>query len=352
MINLFKKDAKGVMNIWSMYSFEDTIYMQWGKLGGTMQEKEECIEEGKGGRTIEQQIESRIKSRINSKISKGYKATMELASSGRSTNELGLPMPMLAVKLKDITLPNEFYIQNKFDGNRCMIVNRGESLIAYSRNGKEIHSIDHIKEGLVGKLPEGAIIDGELYIHKMPLPKIRSLVSKKQPDSLKLNYVVYDLVLDESYRERLERLKNMNLSYPIGLAKTTLITPLELELKGINTRLKEAISKGFEGLIARVPNSKYEDGKRSKGLVKIKAWDDAEFRCVGMTPSEDGWAIITCITDKGVQFRASAPGSMEEKYQVLKNKMDYIGKRVNVQFAYYTKDGVPFHPIANYWMED
>jgi len=108
---------------------------------------------------------------------------------------------------------------------------------------------------------------------------------------------------------------------------------------------------GYEGLILRDLKMPYEVGKRSKGLIKVKQFMDAEFKVVDILPSAEGWARLVCELP-GDTFKVSAPGTIYQKTEVLKRKDEFIGEFVTVTFANYTIDGKPFHPVAERWRQD
>jgi len=225
------------------------------------------------------------------------------------------------------------------------------TLIAYSRNGKSINSIDHILKDLQW-LPEGYTLDGELYVHGMPLQSISSLVRKSQPDSKKLVYIVYDCMFKEgAYSRRCQWLNKQEWAQTVELAPTTLFS---LVKEPIGIQLQRAIADGYEGLILRHGNTGYEAGKRSQSLVKVKQVLDAEFCIVGVHQSADGWAIFECYKRPGVlaylqdndTFRVSAMGTMQDKHDAWANRNDFIGKMLTVEFFEWTNDSKPFHPVA------
>ena len=349
-VTLYKKDVSGDIREWSVEAAPAGIIIRHGLVGGSIQEKFEDVDHGKAGRSQKEQIMSRMASRISKQRDQGYVNSIEKAMEGKATNALNLQKPMLAQPLKNSPLPDEFILQYKYDGNRCLITKQDGKVFAYSRNGKIINSINHILEA-AKDIPEGMTLDGELYCHGVPLQTLRSWISKKQAESNGLVYMCYDYMDSElGFENRALRLANLGLSLPISLALGELITPLELEIEGITERLKKAREAGYEGLIARHKDKPYEDGKRSKSLIKIKAWMDSEFLVVDIHESSDGWAILECETTKG-NFRVSAPGAIEEKTYVLLHKEEFIGKMVTVEYANLTNKGIPFHPVAIAWRE-
>lgn len=346
-VTLYKQDVSGAIRVWEGHGFiegdQGIIDIKYGQLDGAMQTQTEYINEGKASRTLKEQVMSRLASRVGKRRDQGYVNSLEEARSKKPTNQLNLKRPMLAQKFKGV-LPDEFYLQYKYDGNRCLIHNSGSELIAYTRAGKRNANLEHILNDV--NIPVGCTLDGELYCHNTPLQTIRSWVSRKQEDTKKLKYMVYDIISDKSYSKRLEALKSFTLGDSISLAKTRRIDRNTLELEGgISSLLAKARDKGYEGLIARIDGYGYEDSKRSKSLIKIKAWLDGEFQVIDILTSADGWAILVCMTDKGT-FKVSCPGDMQFKTEVRLNKEEYIGKMVTVEFANLTNSGLPFHPVA------
>lgn len=102
----------------------------------------------------------------------------------------------------------------------------------------------------------------------------------------------------------------------------------------------------------RLDRRGYEVGKRSSALLKIKEFHDAEFQVVGFKRSVTGWAICVCVTEDGKKFDCSAPGSLAEKTFVWDNQAMFLNRRLTIEFAHWTNDGLPFQPTAVRWRED
>ncbi len=339
---LYVRDNTGQMREWSISSIGNCITIRFGQLGGSMQYKTEVVSTGKATRTLDEQMMSRMASRISKQRDKGYTMDLELAQTTRASNTLGMPKPMLAKKLRDVKNIDftDAVAQPKFDGNRCLIHCKDGVNKAYSRNGKPMEAIDHILDDIV--LGEGEIVDGELYCHGYPLQTIVSWVKRKQENTKLLKYHVYDTVSAEPYKRRSEYIR--------GIPKGESIVPVYGDACGSTAELiayfKEYREQGYEGAILRWGDSGYEDGKRSKHLVKVKAWEDDEFFVIDVIASKDGWGILVCDDKHGESFRVSAPGDMDQKTYCLQNKDRFIGRDVTVEYANLTKDGVPFHPVA------
>ena len=111
------------------------------------------------------------------------------------------------------------------------------------------------------------------------------------------------------------------------------------------------IESGYEGAMLRWGPFPYQAGKRSQGLLKVKTFEDAEFPIIDVTPGSSTFqdcAILWCRTQVGNLFAVTAPGTIEQKRQILCDKDQVIGKRVTVKYAGMTKteSPVPFQPIA------
>jgi hypothetical protein len=186
-----------------------------------------------------------------------------------------------------------------------------------------------------------------LYVHGMALQDAGSLIRKVQPENDKLDYIIYDTIINKPYEQRLERI--MEYEYVSECVKVA--PTLFPGVRDIEENLHDAIGRGYEGLILRTNDCVYEPGKRSKSLIKVKKWLDGEFLVTNIIASSDGWAVLECQLPTGGYFRVSAPGTIAEKTEVLHNTYAYIGRLVNVEFYEWTKDGVPFHPVAKYFRD-
>lgn len=347
------KNAKHGISRWIIW--HEGPIIKWSteaKIGDSKQIFFESIDRGLAGRSLQQQIDLRMKARIRSKKDDGYVDSFEKAKDPLLKNTMGFYKPMLAQKIQDIKKfdLNDYFIQPKLDGHRCMVKREGSEIIAYSRQGRQITTIDHILKEI--DIPDGVTLDGELYVHGQPLQTIASWAKRLQPDSKQLQFVIYDVVEpDMKYEDRLEMLfDELSLpsrpDHPYFALATEDAIGLDITLKQKFTRVR---AQGYEGLILRDRNTSYEVGRRSKGLIKVKETHDDDFKVVGVTASKWGWGILHCKLGAAT-FKTPAPGTLHEKTEVLRNLEDYIGQWVTVEYAHLTKDGVPFHPVATRWV--
>lgn len=346
MTTLYNRDNTGNIREWSIERDGFDIVIKHGTMGGAMQEKREEVLEGRASRSVDEQIMLMMASRISRQRDKGYVNSLDKVGS-KAVNTLGLPKPMLAQPLKKVRniRYDDAFLQYKYDGNRCMIKKAGHVAIAYSRNGKVIDTIDHIISELAEHMNDGEIFDGELYCHGHPLQTIVSWVKRKQENTLKIKYHIYDVVSDKPYKDRFARLESVCKGLSFEVVPTVRVEGDE----AVQSFFRAARANKYEGAILRWGGAGYEDGKRSKSLIKIKEWEDDEFKVIDILPSKDGWARLVCVTKDNITFNVTAPGSIEEKYYVYEFRNDFIGKTVRVEYAFMTNDGVPFHPVATMW---
>jgi ATP-dependent DNA ligase len=350
---LYKQASNGRLQFWEISSEDDLITITWGEDGGATQTQEEVVDDGLAGRSLEEQVISRVDSRINKKLDRGYVTDREIARTTRPVNRMGLKKPMLAArfdKVKNINY-NGAMAQLKYDGHRCLVNYDGVDFTAYSRGGKPITSIVEIMHSVerCGLHPDFTL-DGELYYHGAPLQRISSWVKRRQPKTVELEYIVYDVIPDDNDWSYIQRFKYLEtLSYYDNLILAP--TDCHVGAQEIPNMLDASRKSGYEGIIIRQDGFPYQDDKRSKGLVKVKAWFDSEYPVVGIMPSRDGYAVLTCRMDSGLEFDATAPGDMDDKFHVMENQKEYLGKFVTVQYACFTEAGKPFQPIATAWRE-
>ena len=337
---LFGIGAYGT-NVWQIWSEGNIIHIFANATKFT-----EVIHRGKAGKSIGEQVALRVNARVRSKLDSGFKRSRDELNNG-ITNQIGLPAPMLAspfASTRGIKL-QAAYIQPKLAGHRCLISNVG----AYSRRGKIIDTIPEILESI--KVPEGTVLDGELYHHGVPLQTIASWAKRRQKDTLRLKFHLYDIMIpDMPYSERLQVINSLDVDDRfVEKVETALydeaVSPVSYI--GHYKRL------GYEGGILRPGAGLYEVGKRSKTLVKLKSRFDGEYECVDVIPSREGdLGICVLKAPTGATFKTIAPGDNYLKNYILQNKEKFIGRWLTVEYAELSLDKIPQHCVAIRWRED
>jgi DNA ligase-1 len=335
---LFGKGAYGTKE-WSIWSEGNKIIID-----ANSQIYTETVPEGKAGRSLKEQIDLRINARIRSKLDSGFKRSKEELGD-TITNQLGLVKPMLASSMDALKFSmDKAWIQPKLDGHRCLINEDG----AYSRAGRVIDTIPEIIKSI--RIPDGITLDGELYCHGVPLQTISSWAKRRQENTKKLKFHIYDAVIPGlNFAERFDILKEVvKENQFIELVDTRKVDP---EI-AIDSYWYDFRTKGYEGAILRNGYTNYEAGIRSKGLIKVKKRQESEFKCVDIEPSRDGYGILILETKEGKRFKTFAPGTYDAKIQTLLMKERFIGRNVTCEYPNLTDGGVPFHCVAVRWRLD
>lgn len=333
---LFQKTKTGAINSWRVYTKGSMIFTEFGQLGGKMQTTcgTECIATNVGRsneRNPEQQAIFEAEALIKKQLRLKYSETIEEAEKTRIQVQLALDG-------HEIKFDFPVDIQVKYDGGRTLTID--EERILFSR-GNKIYPLKHITEELKAMFPDDVMTDGELYLHGVPLQTIMSYIKKSQIESNDIEYHIYDLPSNKCWAERKALLNTFKSSAHIKIVETFVANNVE-ELNAFHDKF---VAAGFEGAILRIndPEVGYEFGKRSALLLKYKAFEDAEFKIIGMVAGTGKYSetpVFICQNDKyDNTFRVVPKGTMEEKKAMFTD--ENIGKMLTVEFLGRTEDGKP-----------
>lgn len=347
---------------WRVWAEGDTVNTEYGVVGGQLQTssvKAEAKNVGKANATTPQmQAFNEAKSLWQHKLDLKYSDTPEVA-------EEFLLRPMLAkdyfdaLKSKKNAPKFPLEVQPKLDGVRALAYWDETGKIEFmSRSGKsysEIGSLDHIAAALANKLPKGVMLDGEIYAHGSDFQKTTGWIKRKQQDSLKLVYHIYDVIAltgeKETWnkrREKLERVRRALELYPSPALQVvpTLEVMYEREIQNSHELF---VSQGYEGLMIRTLDGVYEFGSRSFGLLKFKSFQDADYEIVDVVEGVGkmvGSAIFVCKTPQGKTFNVVPKGSAEARKKMWEEADTYKGAFLKVKYFELTNDLIPRFPIG------
>ena len=200
---------------------------------------------------------------------------------------------MLATPAADLTdvartMPEEFLVEDKFDGIRAQahventnVDNRRVAI--YSRTMDEItHRFPELIEPL-RSLPSDTIIDGEIVpAHGdviLPFSELQKRLGRKNVGTQLLTavpvmLVAYDLLyaagkvlLDEPLAERRRLLAQLvPAGGPVRLSQGKMFT----EAAALDDEFDAARARGNEGLMIKSPASSYKPGRRGREWLKLK----------------------------------------------------------------------------------
>lgn len=364
---LYKKDSNGNMRVWWIEYTENQYRTHSGVLDGKIVtsgwKSTEEKNVGKANATsLFEQIESEVESRYTHQLYQGkYYDSLEEAKEGKPK----FFAPMLAKKYEEKHAEDQMYSQPKLDGIRCVADVHG----LWTRQGKPIVSCPHIREDLEDFFEENpeAVLDGELYNHKLKhdFEKITSLVRKGKPKpedleecKLMVEYHVYDILAGPESSESTFQVRNKVLDNVFSrdtLGGSIVEVPTrKISMDEVESTFAEYIELGYEGQMIRLKDSLYEEGKRPKGLMKHKSFEDAEYKIVDIVEGVGNWAgyakSIEIELEDGSTQHAGMRGNQEHNKNILEMRDDLIGTDVTVSFQGRTSDNkLRFPVVTKFW---
>ena len=373
---LYKRTSTGATQQWTVAVDGNTISTTYGQVGGAMQTTHDVISEGKNlGRsnatTPEQQAQLEAAAQHEKKRKAGYVADLATAQAGGTDDIIeGGVLPMLAKVYEDradkVTFP--VAVQPKLDGHRCIAVIEasgafGVSVSLWSRTRKPIKSMPHIVAELrsifaerlrTGEITDGMYVtDGELYVHSHR-DRFEQLTSLIRPDEPRpghevVEYHVYDIVSQQPFLDRFRALEHtFDTAKHIRLVETHIAAHVA-QLMGHYDYFRKA---GYEGAMARQLHLPYEH-KRSDQLLKLKDFQDAEFKIIGV---EEGRGKLKghvgafiCEVPVGDTLATCAvklAGDTSVLAQAWQQPDKWIGKMLTVKYQGRTAAGVLRFPVG------
>ena len=194
---------------------------------------------------------------------------------------------MLLLRTDKLPEGPEWTYEIKLDGYRALAFKKAGKIHLRSRNDNDFNArFTGIVEALA-PLPNDTVIDGEVVaLNDDGRPSFNTLQNYGSAGA-PLHFYVFDLlVLDgrdvtnealEARRRLLEKRVLPKLSEPIRYSPV-----LKASLKDLIESVK---AQGFEGLVAKSRDSKYEPGLRSGAWQKMRVNQGQELVIAGYTPS-------------------------------------------------------------------
>lgn len=197
------------------------------------------------------------------------------------------------------------------------------------------------------QLPKTIPLDGELYIGKEMFNEISGVVRKKVPideEWKRITFHVFDVPGDEPYEERLKKLKECQKG---GVYEEVSKVRVYSE-DAMMEIYKHMVKDGAEGIMVRIPGSKYSP-KRTSDLLKLKPFFDFEVMVSdhevgkGKYTGKLGALKVHLIDNPEITFRVGT-GLCDNDRETYKTSIP-IGCKVTVSYqSINEKSGVPRFP--------
>lgn len=354
---LYKQDSKGKIRTFQMEISGGSYRTITGLIDGkqTTTEWTLCTPKnvGKANETsIEHQADQEIKAKYAKKIvQEHYSAVMEDVSETRHKYF----SPMLAEKEKDAKFVMrdgvKVILDPKLDGMRMV----GLKTTGHSRKGLPIKASGEIIRNLQAffNAYPTVTLDGELYNHAYhaDFQTLMSLFRKQKPTDEELEemekiaeYHIYDMYDSENpLMTALERKQFLDENFILAHTDKVVVVKWRLvdTVENYKSALDENLSDGYEGSIVRIPDSVYVN-KRSKSLIKIKLFDDAEYPILEILPGKGnraGVAATIMVNVNGNPVGCGINGTVAYCIKLLEDKDFYIGKLATTRYFGFTDAG-------------
>lgn len=280
--------------------------------------------------------------------------------------------------VRAIIMCEEYTPKDMFDMECSFVDNNVRyKAVIKTKEGLE-YSIKHIQylfNELYEKYPEyrNIVFDGEIYIKDEKVTSIGGAARNPRNElHSKLQFVNFDLSIPDLNNEDRDQLRNEIWdTYVAGntnIYKANIWNNLNNEshkfwksfyVVNLHSHhcysddaalayMEDCIVHGFEGAVIRNKESEYKFGSRPQTMMKLKKFEDAEFKCIDYKWSGDpdnkvGFSVVlVCQNDiNDCIFECTCTGSTEERKAIIDNPP--IGKMVTIKFYERTKDGIPFH---------
>jgi len=213
---------------------------------------------------------------------------------------------MLASLSKEIPAGPEWVYEEKYDGIRAVAYRDDDRVRILSRSGQELTGgFTPIADALRGLPDRDFVLDGELVVFDASgVSRFQLLQRRGIEPRLRPVYAVFDClrsrgrdILRRSLEERRARLLAQIPSRALPLMPSRRLP------KNGERALATAREKGWEGVIAKIADSPYEPGVRSRAWVKVKVRGESEFVIGGYTPPQGSraefGALLVGLHDRG-----------------------------------------------------
>ncbi len=251
----------------------------------------------------------------------------------------------------------EWFISRKLDGIRCIcIIDEHGNVSTHSRAGNRFETLSLIEDEIRSLNLSSVVLDGEICVMSgasEDFQSIMKLIHKKDYSIETAQFKIFDLIdLNEFNNKRghvqlNDRLNRLNTTIS-GLKYSSV---LEMELvKDDNHFLQwqdKVSANNWEGVMIR-KNIGYE-GKRSKYLLKVKKFHDAEYIVTKIEPTDFRYIVegkeITevmlgnvIIEHKGFEVGVGSGFSIDQRKEFFKHPEKILGKTITVAYFEETKN--------------
>lgn len=257
--------------------------------------------------------------------------------------EFNIPLANTYDPNKHSIFDGKHFISRKLDGIRCLCFIESTGITFITRKGKEIFTLDKIKQEIHRKWEyEGDIIlDGELCIIEDGVEKfsgISSLFRRKEFTIEDPLFYVFDYYSIYDFNHKTDNFTDYKIKYSMlkkQLQQFNYIRVLDHIFLENSEQLQ--IPSGWEGFIIR--NNTPTEFKRSDNLLKVKEFFEEEFEVLGIKHGVmriEGEEQETCgsllIKYKNNIVEVGSGLNQDQRLKWIQDPNRIIGKTITVKY--------------------
>jgi DNA ligase D-like protein (predicted ligase) len=216
--------------------------------------------------------------------------------------------PMLSLAVARLPEGPPWSYELKFDGYRALGLRTDGKVQLFSRNGKDFTKRFVSISSALEKLPDGTVIDGEIVAYDPEGRPSFNVLQNQRSGGRELQFYLFDLLTlrgkDQTQQALAMRRELLHTEVMPGLpdsirsSETPEASPADL--------IEEVSEQGFEGIVAKRRDSKYESGQRSGAWQKLRVLQRRDFIIGGYTPGGRNFDSIVIGFRKGKELRYAA----------------------------------------------
>ena len=245
-------------------------------------------------------------------------------------------------QLEQYAQDNNYIGNQKYDGERCVMIKTSEKLIMVSRGGNIItYKFPDIADEI--NCEDNFIIDGEIISLDGDFSKLLTRALTSKPNKIKdlvntipVKFMVFDILslndkvlMNEPLSKRLE---SLNYLFEKNFDKAEVSKIEKCKYGDIKELWNEVIENDDEGIIVKDLNATYENGKRSKGWLKYKNFKETTITITSLTDNPKG---VRGETDEGIKVQIAGNNADEVKRE-FENKGEAT---INIQYLSQSENG-------------
>lgn len=274
--------------------------------------------------------------------------------------------PMLAQTTEKAFNNDEYIAELKLDGFRC-VLSYLDDLHIYTRHKNEVTT--KFPELAIPTVEKGSVLDGEIVVldskgkpdFTAVMKRLRTRKTEKIERLTKthpVQYVAFDILYHRGEKVTHLPLMSRKALLETAVKESDYIAKVRF-VEGQGLALFNAVKKNdLEGIMLKLKDSRYEQGKRSKSWQKVINYTEADVHIIGYRKNEFGWLIGMKDNGKikpaGILELAIGPNERKAFYPVANSikvseddQFVYLHPdlKCHVKFRQWTKNGYMRHPV-------